>query len=445
MSLLERDRLALFRQVQSGAVRLVEAAKLLELSYRQAKRLWARYRRWGDAGLVHGLRGRPGNALGRSQARREAALRAYRQRYAGFGPTLAAEQMARREGLGVDHETLRRWLIAARLWRPRREPRRRHRRWRARKEHAGELVQLDGSEHDWLEGRGPRCTLMVMVDDATGWTYAEFHEAETTRAAMLTLRSYARARGLPRALYLDKDSAYRVNGRAADEAEHRGSGRPRTQFGQAAAALGVELIFAHSPQAKGRVERTHGTFQDRLAKLLRLEGIQDLARANAYLRQVYLPDHNARFGLAAAAPADLHRPVEESLLREALCLRESRAVGNDYCLSYQGQWLQLLGTDVNLGLRGRRVEILEPLEGHLEVRCAGRRLEHRLLPERPAARRAPRVLPPARGVGPEPWKPPAGHPWRRLALGTSGSARARGARPPCAARAQSEGTVLLSR
>jgi len=317
MTLRERDRLSMFRQVETGRMSLVQAAVQLSISYRQAKRLWKRYREVGDAGLVHGLRGRPSNNRPASDGRRERALALYRASYRGFGPTLAAEQMAQRDGLRVDHETLRGWLIGSGLWRAKRHPRRSHRR-RPRRSCLGELVQLDGSDHHWFgpdaSGGRPRCVLMVMIDDATGWTDAAFFEAETTEASMRMLHAWSSKFGLPRALYPDRHSIYRRNDKRADEIEHRTGRRPPTRFGEAMAELGVELICARSPQAKGRVERANATFQDRLVKLLALEGITDIAAANAYLQQTYLPSHNAKFAVAPARPADVHRPVAASEL-----------------------------------------------------------------------------------------------------------------------------------
>jgi len=234
MTLKERDRLAMFSRVRDGQMTLTEASRRLGVSYRQAKRLWRRYREVGDAGLVHRLRGRPGNNQPAADGRRGRALELYREHYVGFGPTLAVEQMAERDGLAVDHETLRRWLAAEGLWKPRRDKRRRHPR-RPRRSCLGELVQLDGSDHAWFGEAYPRCVLMVMIDDASSWADARFFEAETTAASMMIFRRWALAQGLPRALYPDRHSIYRRNDKQADEIEHRTGKRPLTRFGEAMA------------------------------------------------------------------------------------------------------------------------------------------------------------------------------------------------------------------
>ena len=236
------------------------------VTYRQAKRVWRRYRVEGDAGLVHRSRGRPSPRSKPSELRQRVLAR-YEERYGDFGPTLAAEYLAG-EGLGVDHETLRRWLIAEGTRKVRRRGQR-HRAWRERKACFGMMVQLDGSHHDWFEGRRAQAVLMVMVDDATNQVWAQFSEAETTRASYDVLEGWVRQRGLPQSLYVDRDSIYRCEG-VGSVAEQLAGQAPQTQFGRAMGQLGVELILANSPQAKGRVERMNGVLQDRLVKALRL-------------------------------------------------------------------------------------------------------------------------------------------------------------------------------
>lgn len=420
MSLKERDRLAVFSRVRDGQITLVEASEQLKLSYRQAKRLWQRYREVGDAGLVHGLRGRASNNRATADARRERAVELYRERYPGFGPTLAAEQLAARDGLVVDHETLRRWLIAAGLWKPRGRRGRRHRR-RERRSCFGELVQLDGSYHAWFGEDHPRCVLMVLIDDATGWTWARFFDAETIRAAMTVLGEWAERHGLPRSLYPDRHSIYRRSDRLADEIAHRTGKRPLTRFGEAMEELGVELICAHSPQAKGRVERANGTLQDRLVKLLQLEGIRTIEAANAYLAQTFLPDHNTRFAVAPAEAADVHRPApSEAELSAALCpVRERRVVDKSGCVSWRGRCFVLSGSDAT-PRRRREVWVRQHLDGRVELAdvTTDRVLEARERVERPKAERpgqpslAERV---AGHTGPR--KPAADHPWRRSFAG----------------------------
>ena len=290
-------------EVKEGKLTLVSAAHVLHLGYRQMKRVWKRFQAKGDAGLIHRSRGRPGSRATPKETRTQILARD-RQRYPDYGPTVAAEHLAK-DGMEVDHETLRRLLIAEELWRPGR-PRQKHRQWRERKACFGQMVQLDGSHHDWFEGRRPKAVLMVMVDDATNRMKARFSEEETTQAAYDVFEVWVHQSGVPQSLYVDRDSIYRCE-RAPTVAEQIAGEEPQTQFGRAMAQLGVELILANSPQAKGRVERCHGVLQDRLIKEMRLRGMSDLETANEYLEREFLADYNRRFSLQAASPADVHQ------------------------------------------------------------------------------------------------------------------------------------------
>ena len=409
MSVKERARLGILSQVEAGKLTLVRAAELLGVSYRQVRRLRRRYREFGDGGLVHGLRGRPSNRRC-DRALREAAVALCREHYSDFGPTLACEYLAARHQLVVDDQTLRRWLGAAGLWRRcRKAPR--HRRRRARKTCFGELVQIDGSHHDWFEGRRAdgACVLMVMIDDATSWTYAQLFEGETTQAAMMMLRDWALAHGLPRRLYPDRHSIYRVNTQNADEIAARTGQRPPTQFGRAMAELGVHITCAKSPQAKGRVERMHGTLQDRLVKALRVEGIVTIAAANAYLQSTFLPQLNARFALAPADATDVHMMVDEAQLATALCERADRVVSKDQCVMWDSRVLQL---QAPANLAGKRVEVRRLLNGQTQVLRNGTFISHRTLAARSPKTAAQPPLLQRIVQHQKPWKPPAHHPWR---------------------------------
>jgi transposase len=392
---------------------LAEAGTLLQLSYRQAKRVYGRYRRRGDRGLLHGLRGRPSNRKA-DDGRRERTLRRYRERYRDFGPTLAAEYLAK-DGLAVAVETLRRWLRSAGLWESRRK-RSVHRSWRARREHVGELVQMDGSHHDWFEGRRPWAVLMVMIDDASNRTYARFAEAETTQAAFEAFRRYVELYGLPAALYVDKDSIYRP-GRDPTVEEELAGDPARTQFGRAMAELGVELICANSPQAKGRVERRNGVFQDRLVKALRLEGISDLGSANVYLENSFLPDLNERFTVAPRRRADVHRRLPGRVrLDRVLAFREERVVQQDWTVRWRNRWFQLTAANGRLGLAGKRVFVCEQLDGTIRLLYRERELQWRELAERPERCRGAGATGAGAGQAKATkglWTPPADHPWRR--------------------------------
>lgn len=396
------------KQVKAKLLSLVVAAELLGLSYRQAKRVWRRYRDRGDAGLVHLGRGRCGNR-GKAGKARERILARYQERYPDFGPTLAAEHLSR-EGLKVDHETLRRWLLAKGLWTLQRR-RQKHRQWRERKACFGELVQMDGSHHDWFEGRRAKAVLMVMIDDATNRSYAQFSEEETTRAAYDTFEGYARRHKLPLGLYVDRDSIYRTE-RELSVAEQLAGEKPLTQFGRAMKQLGVKIELAYSPQAKGRVERRNGLLQDRLVKELRLAGISDLVRANRFLEEDFLPEINQRFWVKPAQEADAHLPVPRDLA-EVLSWEEERIVQRDWTVAWEGRWFQIESGHEALCLVGRSVIVRELRNGAVQLIREKQKLKHRELAQRP--KRAPRSKPLPTGTAQT--KPVAGHPWRQFGLG----------------------------
>ena len=414
MSQKERQRVGLLARVQAGELHLVEAAEVLGLGYRQAKRVWRRYRDQGDAGLVHRLRGRPGPRRKAPELRAQVLAR-YAQRYSDFGPTLAAEYLEQ-EGLVVDHETLRRWLLAAGQRTVRRR-RQRHRQWRERKPCLGAMVQLDGSHHDWFEGRRGPCVLMVMVDDATNRVWAQFFEEETTQASYDTLEGWVRKYGLPQSLYVDRDSIYRCEG-LGSIAEQLAGKEPQTQFGRAMEQLGVALILAHSPQAKGRVERMNGVLQDRLVKALRLAGISDLASANAYLARVYLPAHNRKFQKQPASPADAHRAVPKRL-NEALSWEQARVVQRDWTVVCEGRRYQLDRQHEGLSLAGRKVVVRRLRDGSVQLERGGVKLKWRAVrgrAERPPAERKLKVEPKAPRRASQ---PAANHPWRVQRVGSA--------------------------
>jgi transposase len=434
MSVKERRRLAVLSQVISGDMSVAGAGRQLGLSERQIRRVWQRYRRDGDSGLIHGLRGRSGNRRSDPAVRAQAGGLC-REHYADFGPTLAAEHLAEHHGLVIPVRTLGRWLTAAKLWRARdRRPPKRQR--RPRREHFGELVQLDGSPHDWFETgqTSGHCCLMVMVDDATGWTRARFFEQETTVAAMTVVRDWSLEHGLPQAIYPDRHSVYRRNDKEADAIADRTGKRPPTQFGRALEELGVALIWARSPQAKGRVERKNRVLQDRLVKALRLAGIRDMDAANAYLRDVFLPRLNERFTVAPSQSADLHVPTSAEQLDAALVHREPRRVGQDQCVNFEGQVLQLRPDPGVRSLAGKQVQVQRTLSGELRVLWR----DH-VVPCTPAALRsrpAKRHSMAAERVATHQpaWKPPRHHPWRAPGvarpLGEGCSAAARAAPSP---------------
>lgn len=372
LSTKEIKRMQVLTLVKNGDLTVSKAAELLALSYRQAKRVWRRFCTQGAGGLAHKSRGKPGNRRLAAGLRKK-VLAVVERKYADYGATLAAECLAEEHKLHVHPETLRRWGMAAGRWKPREKKAYRTR--RARRSCFGQMLQMDGSHHDWFEGRGPWCVLMVIIDDATNYTYARFYEGETMAAAMDCFWRYAKAHGIPHELYVDRDSIYRSD-RLPTAAEALSGTGPLSQFGRAMKHLGVSLILAGSPQAKGRVERRHGVFQDRLVKALRRKKINSLPAANTYLDQVFLPQLNERFTVKAADPADVHRPLPRNLQR-IFCRIEARQVGLDWCVLYDNRVFQLLKREQRLALAKRTVQVHEQLDGQIAICYQGRLLAWR--------------------------------------------------------------------
>jgi len=374
MSRRELERVEVMGRVKNGDLQLRDAAAMLGLSYRQTKRVWRRYREGGAEALKHGNAGRESNR-GKPRQMRERVLRLIRKKYSGaegerFGPTLAAEHLAEEDGIALDHETLRRWMLEEGLW-SRRRKRKKHCQRRERKAHFGELVQLDGSFHDWLEERGPRGCLMNMVDDATGTTLARMGKEETIWAAVDVLRTWIERYGVPRALYTDWKNVYR---RKATPGEQLRGEVAVTQFGRMCQKLGIEIIAASSPQAKGRVERNHGTHQDRLIKKLRRRGIASYEAANRYLEQEYLPAHNRRFARPPAQPEDYHRRQPSAReLRQTFRLESARSISNDWVVRYEGRWLQLRPASRRYGPTQSKALVCEYEDGTVELYYRGER------------------------------------------------------------------------
>jgi transposase len=412
MSARELTRVEVLSRVKAGTLSLGSAATLLAVSYRQAKRLARRYRAEGAKGLTHRSAGGASNHA-RPAAERERVLALVREKYSGsiaerFGPTLAAEHLANEDGLTVHHDTLRRWMLAAGLW-SRARKRSPHRQRRERKAHFGELVQLDGSFHDWYETRGPRGCLMNLVDDATGRTLARLGAEETIWAAAEVLRRWVEVYGVPLALYTDWKNVYV----RTPNAEETATGAvPLTQFGRMCAALDIQIIAANSPQAKGRVERNHGTHQDRLVKKLRRRGIADAAAANGFLEDTYLPEHNRRFAVAPASAEDFHRRVpSRTTLDRVFQLEETRVLSNDWVVRYDTRYLQVARQSGQVPARST-VVVRQARDGAIELRYRGRLMQWREIAAPvtppPPAPRAPLSSAPHR-----PARPSADHPWRR--------------------------------
>ncbi|MGH7446328.1 MAG: ISNCY family transposase [Longimicrobiales bacterium] len=443
MSSKEFRRAVVLARVSAGEMTLRQATPLLGVSYRQAKRLYGRFRAGGRTELVHGNVGRRSHRA-RDEAEKARVLDLIGTHYSGpvergpgqrFGPTLASEHLSTDHGITVPVSTLRDWMLAAGSWTPvrRRKPRPQRRERRA---HFGELVQLDGSHHDWFEGRGERAgrrsCMMNMVDDATGKTGVRFGDGETIWAAVDVLQAWIARYGVPRALYTDWKNVYK---REPTDREQREGVIAHTQFGRMCAKLGIEIIAASTPQAKGRVERSNGVQQDRLIKKMRLRGISDDEAANAYVENEYVPELSVRFAVQPASPVDYHMPRDPELAdRDVFCLEHTRTVSNDFVVQFGRRSLQL-----NPSVRGRvaagsKVVVRESREGEVRVIHVNRRGEEREYSWTPAMRPGAKVVAEASAL-PESAKPKArskpaaNHPFRRAnKLGVARAAIARAER-----------------
>jgi transposase len=420
LSQRERDRLKVLHEVQQKQLTQVAAAARLKVTDRQVRRMLLRIREHGDGALVHGLRGRPSN---RKLAARfeQKVLTRVGQRYADFGPTLAAEHLAQ-DGFPVSRETLRRWMTKAAFWHPRCQRVKKIHVWRERRASFGELVMQDSSPFRWLEERGPACQLIAVIDDATSRFYARFTEHDTTEENLRTFGEWVRRYGRPLAHYTDKNSIFRTSAAAPLGEQLRGE-KARSHFGRALRELGIEWIAAHSPQAKGRIERLFETLQDRLVKEMRLAGIDSIAAANHFLEMRFLPAWEERFTVAPRRPRNAHRRLDrDQRLEEILSVRVARQVADDHTVSWDGQRWGVPREEVCAGLRGAQVEIERRLDGSHWLRFRGRylRLRHCPAPLRPSA--SPSGLRPP-GLAEQTARPqnkikpkyhvPADHPWRK--------------------------------
>ena len=415
MSAKELTRAGVLARVEAGTLSVKGAAAVMAVSYRQAKRLYSRYQREGAKGLKHRSAGRRSNAA-RDVGACEHILALVREKYSGtiderFGPTLAAEHLANEDGVQVHHDTLRRWMLAAGLW-SRARKRSPHRRRRERMAHFGELVQLDGSFHPWFERRGPQSCLLTMVDDATGQSLGAFGAQETIWAVVSVLRAWIERYGIPHALYTDWKNVYV---RPPNREERATGVEPLTQFGRMCAKLGIRIIPASSPQAKGRVERHHGTHQDRLVKKLRRKGIAEVTAANAFLAAEYWADHNRRFAVPPASPDDFHRTVARRLsLDQVFRLEEPRTVSNDWVVRYANRHLQLERQSPLPPARST-VQVLEDATGQIEIRYRDRRMRWTEIAvpvvTKPAAAAVPPALPPSPTTRARRRGQSADHPW----------------------------------
>ena len=414
MSMKEIDRLKVISNISEGRINWREAAEQLGISNRQVGRLCASVRKKGNRGVIHGLRGQPSNH--RLDGRiLEKALGLVREKYTDFGPSFANEKLEEKHGIKISVFTLRRKMLEEGLWKSARK-RKKHRSWRERKTCVGEMVQLDGSVHDWFEGRGPQCVLIIYIDDATSRIlYGEFVNVEDSFTLLRTTRKYLLEHGRPGCFYVDKDSIYKVNRQATAEEELLGE-EAITQFSRGMGELGIGMIFAHSPQAKGRVERGFRTHQDRLVKELRLAGISTKEAANRFLWTQYIPGHNKRYAVEPANPTDAHRPLLKThSLDEILSVRYERTVANDYTVRYQNQYFQILADQVVRVRPKDKVSVEERLDRSTHLRFRKKELSFKALSQRPykpyySLRTRSTAVPVPSG----PYLPPYSHPWKAL-------------------------------
>lgn len=365
MSEKERDTLVVMERVKLGELKMSEAALVLGISYRQCWRRWGRYAAEGAAGLVHRLRGGGGNrSLGEDVRTR--IVRLYCERYEGFGPVLFAEKLEAYHEIKVDHETVRRLLIKEGLWKAQRKRKKRHKAWRERRRHFGDLVQMDGSHHKWFEERGEKCCLMVMIDDATGVRMSYLGKEETTEAAMRLLWKWIKRYGVPRSLYTDKKNVFVPSEKDVENARLEGR-EALTQFGRSCKKLGIKIVRAHSPQAKGRVERSNGVYQDRLVKELRLEGISDIQRANELLTGGFDDDLNHRFAVEPQETSDYHRSAKGLDLASIFCIEEERTLSVNWTVSFEHRLYQIESSSRNHSPAKRKVVVRRYLDGSLHM------------------------------------------------------------------------------
>lgn len=416
MGNVDIDRLRAIRDVIDGRRSQVEAGEVLRLSARQIRRLCVRVRSRGNRGILHGLCKRPSNHQLNVEVLEQALGALHDPLWDGFGPRFAMEKLQALHGIKLGAWMVRNLMIKSEIWRVARRGKR-HRSWRPRRICVGMLTQLDGSPHRWFEDRGPECILLIYIDDATSQIlYGEFVKVEDTLTLMRTTKTYIEKRGRPVAFYVDKDSIYKVNRQASIDEELRDE-YPMTQFTRAMSELGIDVIAADSPQAKGRVERGFDTHQDRLVKELRLRAISTMEAANRYLWSEYIPEHNARFAVEPASSTDVHRTMLPGHdLDEILSLRTRRTVFNDFTVRFKSQFLQILAEQPVRVRPKNKVFVEVRLDGSMHARFKDCYLNFKTLPKRPE--KPPERCKPVRpGSAIRRYhKPAAAHPWRRYGM-----------------------------
>lgn len=395
----ELKRLHVVRKAIDKRIKQREAADLLGLTSRQIRRLIKRVREESDKGIIHRSRGSKSHRA-TAEAKKTIILNLCRRRYLGFNPTFASEKLFENDRIKISRETLRQWFITESITYDKRKSRP-HRRWRERKHYCGQMVQVDGSHHDWFEGRGKPCVLMGYIDDATSRVFARFYTYEGTFPAMDSFKQYVLKYGIPASLYLDRHTTYKSWAKASIEDELSNK-IPQSQFESALDSLGVRVIHAQSPQAKGRIERLFKTLQDRLIKEMRLKNISSIAVANEFLEQ-YLPAFNQQFSVTPLGSENVHRPRPKVIeLDNALCIRTTRLLRNDFTISHDGKLYQ-----IEDNIRAEKVVMQEYLDGSLLITYQGRRLRYKEIAQRALPVKKPILLH-------KKYISPKDHPWRKF-------------------------------
>jgi transposase len=397
MSQKELSRVHVISKVIERTMRQREAGHKLGLSPRQVRRLVKRVRKQGANGLVHGLRGKASNRR-ISDTVWQKILKLYRRYYYDFGPTLASEKLNERNKITISDETLRKRLLAEGMWEHSRKARKHHK-WRERKACFGEMIQLDGSHHHWFEERGKGCVLMGYIDDATGRKSGQFYAYEGTVPVFAGIKQYIKQNGIPFSVYVDKHTTYKAYGKPSIE-DQLNDRLLLSQFERACKELGIQVIHAHSPQAKGRIERSFKTDQDRLVKELRLAQIQTIAEANEFLKG-YWPKHNKRFAVQPVKETDLHRPIPADIdLDTILSIQTERVVRNDFTIVHEKKMYQIISMNCP-----RKVIVEERINGQILIRGNNRYLNYKPIQVKPTVKPQPK---PERTI----WRPAVDHPWK---------------------------------
>lgn len=415
MSAKETDRFAVITRLLHQQINGTAASEQLRLTVRQVRRLKQRVKKYGPQGLIHRGRGVVSNRK-LNQKLVDKILNLLRTAYVGYGPTLAAEKFAERNNITISDETVRTLMVKNNLWKTKsKNKRRQHREWRARKENYGAMEQYDGCYHNWFEGRNEKVVgleqcLLLSVDDATGKiTKAKFDYHEGILPTFGFWKAYTEERGKPAVIYLDKFSTYKINHKSAEDNKEL-----VTQFQRACQDLGIVLISAHSPEAKGRVERMFKTLQDRLVKELRLQNISDIETANKFLEKKFIPAFNGKFAVMPARRADLHRSLtkmDQERLPSIFSVHSERVVMNDFTVQFKNQYFQLNQQQPVMVCRKDKILIEEHLDGSIVLKLRDKKLTFTVLPKRPEKEFKIKI--PALTTGQPTYKPPTNHPWRR--------------------------------